>query len=761
MKKIGKKLSYFTKIFLVLGMFFSNLTGLSTVFAYEGEDNFDIQFNEENQNILINYLSELEATDEVTITVSEKYTYLDESSDENTATYDVVGSDLLADTGYEVDSQLLFGNFYDGTWNVVVSLFDKTTEEDLGSKQMEQEFSATEGMMFHLLDAEDQEIGQNEEGIYEIDASNEKISVIGLMTPGGLSPSDTFVFDETEYTTDEIFDYFFTSEIDLSGHLYGEYTIPVTFEITKNGEVIDYSKEYKIMYGTYEMNTNKLNESASNVSLSDKYQFEGTEKNGTINVFLSDDMTIADLYNIVSDMVGESENISMVLSNSENEDILAGYTEEVDLQEYLAGFSIDNSTKITLTDEELTITYSASIVGDVNKDNQVNEDDVLALIDQAIGKEEAIKETSDFDKDDNVGTLDVIYLDQMLAGNDTNITKEEVALDTRLDLNSEEISSGDEFTIDYTMTVSDNEVSGFAGNISYDDSALELTNVLVKDAKGNNYEGKFIYLKDKAMVALVEIDDEGNETILPQDYTLLTLTFKALKAGTSSVKIDNAEFFNGNVYYEGDTNATVNVTVNEATDNSLSSLTVAGQTIELQDDVLEYEITVGNDVTAPDVEAIVRNTAASISSIVAPSELVEGENEITIVVTAENGDEKVYTVKVTREAAPKEETTVEPVSYQEQTYTPSSEVEPSTPDDGDDKVLPDDTTKDDNKIMRVIVIILILLAIAGLIYLIFKDDKDDEETKKANKDIDKLKKEDIDKVKVNKNNYNDKAKRKK
>ena len=43
MKKIAKKLSYLTKVFLVLGLLFSNLSGLSVVFAYEDGDNFGIK----------------------------------------------------------------------------------------------------------------------------------------------------------------------------------------------------------------------------------------------------------------------------------------------------------------------------------------------------------------------------------------------------------------------------------------------------------------------------------------------------------------------------------------------------------------------------------------------------------------------------------------------------------------------------------------------------------------------------------------------
>ena len=48
---------------------------------------------------------------------------------------------------------------------------------------------------------------------------------------------------------------------------------------------------------------------------------------------------------------------------------------------------------------------------------------------------------------------------------------------------------------------------------------------------------------------------------------------------------------------------------------------------------------------------MLENVSANITSIVSPEELVEGENIITITVTAENGYVNVYTVNVIREAS--------------------------------------------------------------------------------------------------------------
>ena len=217
--------------------------------------------------------------------------------------------------------------------------------------------------------------------------------------------------------------------------------------------------------------------------------------------------------------------------------------------------------------------------------------------------------------------------------------------------------------------------------------------------------------------------------------------------------------------------------VNASSDNTLSSLTVAGNDIALVDGVMDYQITVENETVSSVVEAITNNERASVSSIVAPEELAIGENKITITVVAENGDELIYTVTVIRKEAVKEENPTN-MNYQGDDDTVASDDSDDTvaSDDSDDTVIKDIDDKDDNKttaddteeeegkLSRIIIIILILLVIAGLIYLIFKDDED-EDTKKTNKEINKMKKEDKfpeeKKEKVNKKNSNTRKNNKK
>ena len=107
MKKIGKKLSFLTKIFLVVGLLFSNLSGLSCVFAYEGTDSLVITLNDENK-LVIKYTDTTLDIDNVKMVITEDYTYMDETSETrlNKELDNVSVSTLNSEEGYEYASHV-------------------------------------------------------------------------------------------------------------------------------------------------------------------------------------------------------------------------------------------------------------------------------------------------------------------------------------------------------------------------------------------------------------------------------------------------------------------------------------------------------------------------------------------------------------------------------------------------------------------------------------------------------------------------------
>ena len=759
MKKLGKKFSFLTKIMLVVGLLISNLSSLSLVFAYEATDMVQITVVDGKLNI--KYLDELaEEVENVNVNVYENYTYLDDTLyyvDEyaieagKVSNYSLTSEELLDSEGYNVES-ILTNIIFDGLYEVKVEITD-TNNEVIDSAIYSENVTHDSGLVLKVFDGADVEIVPSSTGVYSVTEANSKVKVVAKVLAGGLNPTDEFYYEDEGFMASDLLDLEFKSEMDYNGYLFGEYTLPVAVKVLdSNMEEVVYDSSLNIMYEEYAKNDLVLNNKTSELLLEDSYKFVGESKDGSLNVLLDSTKanTMLDLYNIVNSVYGDSEIVSYAISNSEYEDVLATYDAEllgVTLEEYLETMLLDDTTVLTLSNDGLTITYNVLVVGDTNGDNVINQDDLLNLVDQVLG-EEVDLEKSDLNKDGSVDVLDVMYLDQVSKNESWDVTLEEVeaTVDANLVLNGTDIVSGDEFTVDYVLSVSDYAVNGVAGLFKYDETMLELVSIEVANEWLGNYkDGKFLYLGTDSLTGTVTTDEEtGEEIITPEDYVIVTATFKALMSGESEVSVEEREYINQNQYLNVTNELEpVMVLVNASNNNNLASLTVAGQVIELLEDVLEYEITVGNDVTVADVEAILENVAASITSIVAPEELAEGENTITITVTAENGDEKVYTVVVNRDEAVKEETTTQ-VNYNNYYNDYEEDKTEELPTIGTEEETEEEEEiveeEKDSNLSRIVIIILILLVIAGLIYLIFKDE-DDEETKKTNKDINRLKKE--------------------
>ena len=87
-------------------------------------------------------------------------------------------------------------------------------------------------------------------------------------------------------------------------------------------------------------------------------------------------------------------------------------------------------------------------------------------------------------------------------------------------------------------------------------------------------------------------------------------------------------------------------------DATLAALEVSEGTLTpaFSSDTTSYRLTVSNSVASIDITAIANDAEAAVSGDGTKS-LVVGENIVNVTVTAENGDEKIYTITVTREPA--------------------------------------------------------------------------------------------------------------
>ena len=734
MKKIEKKCSKFTKLLIVFGMLFTNLSPLSIVFAESV--NSDVTVSVNNDKLNVNYLGDIDDTDEISVEVNENYTYLDNTTDNSQdASMVLLGSDF-GTNGVELDSALLSNVIFDGLYEVNVKLYNKTDSEELGEVIFSKNIEHQSGLSYKVYDGTGvTEIIPSSEGKYGVDG---EFIVKYKVLAGNISPSDVFK-DETTgdfYTASQLLEKEYSIVENKDGNLYGEYNVLFKVALTKSaGETTEdfvLEDSVNVMYGEYSDNADLLNSSADSLLMNSKYIFSGEDKAGKIFVLPTNQKYLAtDILDILDLAYINNDKVNYVISNSEYSDVMSA-TDEV---------YVDDETVVTITSGDLTITYKCVMLGDLNNDGIIDNADLKLLVEKIVNETE-VNDKTDVYKDDALNTYDAQSMAQVIENNswDGDVVRMDATFEPRLELVNEDIVSGDTFVVKYVLPIEQYNVSGIAGLVNYDKSLMELVNINVKnDFIGANNNGKFLYLGNS-------LDSSNSE------YVMLELTFKALSSGNGTISVTDNELFNKDTYYNiQDMDVSTQVVINTSADNKLSSLKVAGQEIQLKSDVLEYRISVDNDVVTPNVEAITNNVAAKVTSIEAPEELVEGDNIIKVKVTAENGDELVYTIIVNRKAKESNDNnnSTKPVSYQNDNNVAEDTQEdinlPAIDDKKNDAIKDNkkDDEKKENNTSRIIIIILILLVIAGLIYLIFKDDEEDDDIKKANKDINKLKKDNI------------------
>ena len=141
-----------------------------------------------------------------------------------------------------------------------------------------------------------------------------------------------------------------------------------------------------------------------------------------------------------------------------------------------------------------------------------------------------------------------------------------------------------------------------------------------------------------------------------------TLTFKALKAGATTISVNSYEVYDADsqtvsLSHVGSSAVTVNAPDTYSDDASLSSLTVSPGELSpaFSPETTEYSVTVPADVERLTVSAPANDSGASVS-ISGNEGLQMGENTVTCQVTAEDGTTtRTYTILVTKtEEAPQE-----------------------------------------------------------------------------------------------------------
>lgn len=194
------------------------------------------------------------------------------------------------------------------------------------------------------------------------------------------------------------------------------------------------------------------------------------------------------------------------------------------------------------------------------------------------------------------------------------------------------LSVGDTLTV--TVTFSGSSVGAVDATLSYDAAVLQF--ISGNDASGG---GGVIRL---AGYATAEVDS-----------LKFTLTFKALQAGSSTVRIDSSTVYSWEEQLLGSPTAGATVSVRDQSlsqNANLKSLNLSAGTLSpaFSAGTTVYHVSVKNYVDAVTISAVAADSGATVK-ISGSSALAEGANTRTITVTAPGGAVKVYTVTINRQ----------------------------------------------------------------------------------------------------------------
>ncbi|MBR6616025.1 MAG: cadherin-like beta sandwich domain-containing protein, partial [Lachnospiraceae bacterium] len=200
------------------------------------------------------------------------------------------------------------------------------------------------------------------------------------------------------------------------------------------------------------------------------------------------------------------------------------------------------------------------------------------------------------------------------------------------------VTVGEQVSVKLKIASSDGTALGASDvRLQYDSSALQF----VSGTSANGGAG--------SIRVLGAMESENQTTFT------FTLKFKALKAGTTNIKVTSQEVYDANsqvvtIDHVGSSAVKVTAPVTYSKDATLSALTISpGElTPAFSADVTEYTAVVGADVEKLTVSAPASHEKASVS-VSGNEGLQMGDNTITCKVTAEDGETtKTYTILVTK-----------------------------------------------------------------------------------------------------------------
>ena len=198
-------------------------------------------------------------------------------------------------------------------------------------------------------------------------------------------------------------------------------------------------------------------------------------------------------------------------------------------------------------------------------------------------------------------------------------------------------------TIRVGIVASGGPFSGADGSFSYDSSKLRLESV------GQGAYGTGVFEANGNVFVVYNSNFDGT--------SIAVATFTCIAEGESSITCNLSDIANMDAVSLGSQSASATITITTPvpkSDNAnLANLSISPGSLSpaFSADTTSYSAVVGEGVSKLTVSAAAADTKASVSTNGASS-LAVGTNAVTVVVTAENGAQKKYTINVERRAGP-------------------------------------------------------------------------------------------------------------
>lgn len=687
----------FSKIFMIFCVLFSQFSGILQVLAEEYVETSSLLLEEESAiiatlddeyNLTIKSKSEGIISDDskydIYLTSSYKYAY----DNSEKAGYNeekinigepILGAIFNSESGYSIPIESIETK-YNGEFSVIVELknvdtldiYSTTTEPKIINQEDTFNILANENLI--------------EENNYTVSETNKEIEFTPVISLNSIKNGIVY----NVYINDALMEGKYT--VNYENMLYGTYS---------------YKWDIKISDEIYKSNTIYVKyDSEDNISMNAKILNDNNTKGVKFvakKAYITNELSIVDFLSSIN-----MEKYNTKIVDSENNPVTEG--------------NIGNGMSLIISKDGLVEKYNIVVVGDVDSDGDVDQEDIIAMTNSILTEEDYYNDSADVNIDSKVNVFDITKtMDALINGWDNKVTIDyEESLTPVLSSNvTKEVKIGDTITVRFALNnFEKNMIDGISGKIEYDNNILHLDEILTTGMEMYyNEKGEFIaFGKDyNSEEDFIEITftaiGASEEEYISISSLVASYAGEEVKMNSDSVsmmfKVTYTSNIGGDIEETSKDNETtlVNNEIKSSTrvlssDSFLSNLTIKDHEIDFSPYTFKYNIKVDKGVTSLELNAILSDYRATYA-VYGNENFQAGENIVTIVVTAEDSSTHTYTLIVEKE-------------------------DEKTTDKKDSNTKEE---KEENSISKTVIIVLIILVIIGLIYLIFKDDEEENEKK--------------------------------